>query len=142
MADFNAAKEKAEKSKKPAEVVDPRFTPNQDDKYSPSEQTPAINSPGDVYPYYKAINALRNDKMPGSDEIQINFKTGATMSPVPVDTFPKYDYNAKPKWHARPIKDSRYYEGPQPVAPAEIPVFDKSGRLLEGDEAAAFRKAK
>lgn len=144
MADFEASKEKVRLSRKPADIPDPRFT-DKDDKMEveakPSEKRPAYNSPADVDPYWRAVEGVRSDKMPGSADLAINGKTGDTAGKLPDKAFPKYDYNAQPKKHIRPIKDSRFYDEPLQKAPVELPVFDKSGRLLDEEEAAALKKS-
>jgi hypothetical protein len=148
MDEFEASKEKVKKERKPAEVVDPRFT-DLDDKFEssgkPSENRPGYNSPADVDPYWRSYEGVRNDKMPGSARIAISGKTGETAGRLSDNLFPKYDYNAKPEWHARPIKDSRYYEEPLQQAPVELPVADDksgSGLLNEQEISAVLNKSK
>lgn len=131
-------------SRSPTEVADARFT-DQDDKMDandkPSEARPAANSVADVVPYWRAVEGVRSDKMPGSADLAISGK-GNTKQILPAKAFPKYDYNAQPKELTRPIKDSRFYEEPLQKAPVELPVFDKSGRLLDDEEATALKKSR
>ena len=82
-------------SRKPAEEVDARFA-DQDDKMEantkPSEERPGLNSPADVDPYWRAVEGVRNDKMPGSADLAIT--KNANSGELPIKAFPKYNYNA------------------------------------------------
>lgn len=131
--------------KKVTDVVDPRFTTEAEDKVEadakPSEKRPSVNSPADIMPYWRAVEDVRNDRMPGSEDMVVASKDGP-VEPLPASMFPKYNYDqyapAKPR--ARPIKNRNYYEEPLQTPPVSVPSFDKHGRVVDPEEAAASLK--